>query len=133
MDNGNSTGLLATLTGFIVTVGVAIAAAVKGYGWVFDKTHTQDEVEEHTAEGARAALDDVQKEWFDGMRQDLRDARAENTMLRRDRDRGWDLARAWREMCRNERHERNNLLQRVGGEPPEQLPSLEDIEGKKSS
>ena len=87
---------------------------------------------------ARSGLDDVQKEWFDGMRADLRDARAENDHVRKDRDliakdrdRGWDLARAWREVAKDERHTVNNLLQITGGKPIDPLPGLEDIEGKK--
>jgi hypothetical protein len=124
----------------------SLAAAIPGFGalgWAIFRTmegqhqaHTivlAQETEEHAAESARAILDDAQKEWFDGMRQDLRDARTENAELRRDRNRGWDLARAWRELCRDERHARNSLLQMHSGDALPLLPALEEIEGKKES
>jgi hypothetical protein len=132
----SNTGLWATL-----------AAAVPGLGalgWAIFKTTMGEEhptpavvishqdSEDAKAESARALLDEAQKEWFDGMRSDLRDARADSTALRKDRDRGWDLARAWRDACREERHARNNLLQKCGENAAPPLPGLEDILGVKS-
>ena len=132
-DSANNTGLWAS-----------IAAAIPGFGalgWaIFRQIDSSrqsqtlviaQESEEHKAEGARALLDDAQKEWFDGVRSDLRELRTENAVLRRDRDRGWDLARAWRELCREERHAGNNIRQKLGEPPPASLPGLEDVEGKK--
>jgi predicted nuclease with TOPRIM domain len=52
--------------------------------------------------------------------------------LERDRDRGWDLARAWNDLAHRERHQGNNLRMQMGMEAPVPLPELEAIEGKKS-
>ena len=132
-DGGNSPGLWASL--------VAAIPGLGALGWaIFRQTeggtkHTvvvAQDAEEHSAESARAVLDDAQKEWFDGMRAERREVREEIALLRKDRDRGWDLARAWREISWRERHARNNLLQITGGSALDPLPGLEEIEGKKS-
>lgn len=86
---------------------------------------------------ARAVLDAATKESIAGMLADLREARSEtvavreeNSRVRKDRDRGWDLARGWRAIARDQWWEINRLHERLGAPPDPPLLGLEEIEGK---
>lgn len=126
-----------------------------GWAWKFWEKRSDDKKEKHRIDllheaeedaaiaRARSNLDDAQKEWFDGMRQELKDARAELkevrietrleiAALKKDRDQGWNLARGCYDLLVRERHARANLLQTQGmTDPLPPLPNLEDIEGRK--
>lgn len=120
---GDPAGLIAALDPRLAILAAAVPSLASG-SWIFwqwwAKRSDEKETRELTREERRAQeLDKLQatlsaetSSRVTELRQDLRDLRAELTETRRDRDRGWDLARWWHgaahDLLRQFRHLRHN-------------------------
>lgn len=128
-----------------------LAAAIPSLGsayWMWRQARVkedeslQDRVDRRSAllDNMQTSLSSEQAKWVTELRTENKDLRTELTEARRDRDRGWDLARYWHGTAhevlrefRNLRHDAINMMQwikdasrRSGLEMPATLAPIPD-------
>ena len=128
MSESHSPWWVVLASGAISAVGLWINA--RG-GWAATRATTADRVaEREAADRARvvSTMDARQTALMDRQDREVERLNRRCEECEADRDRGWDLARAWRTCADDLWHELNNARMAAGDPRPPRLPGLEEIE-----
>jgi hypothetical protein len=99
-------GLLSELDPRLALLGAAVPSVISAV-WIYiqhraqrrdkqaDRELTREQMRVKEMDQQQASFSSEQQRWFADLRQENRDLRADLTETRKDRDRGWDLARFW--------------------------------------
>ena len=128
MSESHSPWWAVLASGAISAVGLWINA--RG-GWAATRATTADKAaEREAADRARvvSTMDARQSALMDRQDREVERLNRRCEECEADRDRGWDLARAWNTRAHKLWHEVNNLRMATGGRVPAELPDLEQID-----